>query len=113
MTNREALLAQIDYPLKSTAVDLALLNQGIEGDAEYTVEQKQAVETALAGLILIVATSPKSVSELDYSLSKDSVDDLLKLRSLILKRYDLPDELACTGATIHDATHFWGTTNYD
>ena len=112
MTNKEALQAQINFPLKDQSIELALLNQGIDGNAEYTPENKEAVETALAALILIVATSPKSVSELDYSISSQAVEDLLKLRSLILKRYNLPDETAYTGPVIQDATHFWGTTDY-
>ena len=108
MTVREALLAQINYPMPEKAVELALLNAGIDGAAEYVpADHRQSVELALAGLIFIIATSPKSVSELDYSLSKDNIDELLKLRSLILKRYNQPDELAYTGAIIQDASNLW------
>lgn len=108
MTNKGALQAQINFPLKDSSIELALLNASVNPDLEYIPEDSQkGVETALAGLILIIATSPKSVSELDYSVSAQDMDDLLKLRSLILNRYNLPDELAYRGSIIQDASNLW------
>jgi hypothetical protein len=113
MTNKEALQANINFPLKDASIEFALTNVGLNGADVYTSDNLQKVETALAGLLLILATSPKSVSELDYSLSSQDVADILELRSIYLKRYDLPDETLGQAPTISDATAFWGTTNYD
>ena len=112
MTNKEALQAQFNFPLKESAFDLALTNQGLAGEETYTLENKSKVDLALAELIFIAATSPASVRELDYQISQQTITELLKLRSLILARNNVPDELAYQGAIIQDATHFWGTTDY-
>lgn len=62
---------------------------------EYKIpDNTKPVEVALAGLILTIAMSPKSVKELDYQVTEHDMDDLLKLRLIIIKRYGLPDELA-------------------
>lgn len=108
MTNKEALRAQINFPIKDSSIELALLNASVNPDLEYIPEDSQkGVETALAGLILIIATSPKSVSELDYSVSAQDIEDLLALRSVFIKRWNLPDELAYRGAIIQDASNLW------
>lgn len=108
MTNKEALLSQINFPLSGSSIELALTNAGVTSNMEYVpLESQRGVETALAGLILIIATSPKSVSELDYSISAQDIDDLLKLRSVFIKRWNLPDELAYQGAIIQDASNLW------
>lgn len=109
MTNKEALQAQIsNYPLRESSVELALLNVGVVATGEYVPENdREGVETALAGLIFIMCTSLKSVSELDYSLTTQDVSDLLLLRSILLKRWNLPDETAYTGAIIQDGTYHW------
>lgn len=108
MTNKEALQAQIsNYPLSDNAIEVALTNASVDPDGTYTVAGQQAVETALAGLIFIMCTSVKSVSELDYSLTTKDVSDLLLLRSAILKRWNLADETAYTGSIIQDGTMYW------
>jgi hypothetical protein len=113
MTNKEALKAQIEYPISEASVDLALLNAGVSPETTYVpATHREGVETALAGLIFIMCTGSKSESELDYSLTKQDIDKLLGLRSIILKRWDLTDELANTGATIQDGTSHWGSANY-
>lgn len=112
MNNKEALQAQFNFPLKENAFDLALTNQGLAGTDTYSIENKSKVDLAIAELIFIAATSPASVRELDYQISQQTITELLKLRSLILARNNIPDELAYQGAIIQDATQFWGTTDY-
>jgi hypothetical protein len=113
MTNKEALKAQINYPVREDSIDLALLNAGVSPETTYVpATHQKGVETALAGLIFILVTSPKSESELDYSLTSQDIDQLLALRSVILKRWDLTDEFANTGAVIKDGTANWGSSNY-
>lgn len=113
MTNKEALQAQVGYPLKPESIDIALINAKVQPDTVYDPDtQRQGVETALAGLLFILTTNPKSVSELDFSLSTQEISDLLYLRSIILKRWNLPDDTDIGQTYIQDVTHFWGTTNY-
>ena len=112
MTNKQALQAYIGYPIKSDSIDLALINASVTPDEIYTVDNQEKVETALAGLLLIMLTNPKSISELDFSLTTADVSAISELRSVLIIRWGLPDELATERSYIQDATHFWGTTNY-
>jgi len=94
MTYKEALLAQtaILDKVPTSAVEFQLVNQGLVPDATYNTEKLKEVELALAGLILWVITLPKSVSELDYSITRQDGDVLLRLRSAILSKWGVPDE---------------------
>jgi len=95
MTNLQALQAKLNRKLPEIALELALQENGLTTAAEYNaVTNIKPVEVSLAGLILAIAMSPKSVKELDYQVTQHDMDDLLKLRSIILIRYGLPDELA-------------------
>ena len=95
MTNLKALQAKLNRNLPEIALELALQENGLVATAAYNaVTDIKPVEVSLAGLILAIAMSPKSVKELDYQVTQHDMDDLLKLRSIILIRYGLPDELA-------------------
>lgn len=95
MTNLQALQAELNRSLPALTIELALLKVGLEGSAQYVVPDNiKPVEKALAGLIYTIALAPKSVKELDYQVTEHDMNDLLKLRSIILVRYGLPDELA-------------------
>jgi len=95
MTNLKALQAELNRPMPSITLELALLKAGLDADSVYAVPDNiKPVEIALAGLILTIAMSPKSVKELDYQVTEHDMDDLLKLRLIIIKRYGLVDELA-------------------
>lgn len=95
MTNLQALQAKLNRSLPEITLELALQEEGLEATAEYVAaDNKRPVEIALAGLIYAIALAPKSVKELDYQVTEHDMNDLLKLRSIILVRYGLPDELA-------------------
>jgi hypothetical protein len=95
MTNLQALQAKLNRRLPEMTLELALLENGLDADATYNpVSGIKSVEIALAGLILAIAMSPKSVKELDYQVTQHDMDDLLKLRLIIINRYGLVDELA-------------------
>lgn len=107
LTNLAAMKAKLNYPLPGDAFRLALQNAGLKPELAYSASSAMAVDVAIAELILTVALSPKLVSDLDYSISTQDLAGLLQLRSLILKRYNLPDELAYTGPVIQAAS--WGS----
>jgi len=95
MTNLKALQAKLNRDLPEIALELALQENGLVATTEYNpVTDIKPVEVALAGLILAIAMSPKSVKELDYQVTQHDMDDLLKLRLIIINRYGLVDELA-------------------
>lgn len=101
MTNLQALRAELNRDMPEMMLELALLKVKLDSSATYVVpDSVQPVETALAGLILTIALAPKSVKELDYQVTEQELSELLKIRSIILKRYGLPDELAPQENTI-------------
>lgn len=105
MTNLQALQAKLNRSLPALTLELALLEAGLEAGSDYApVDNKKPVEIALAGLIYTIALAPKSVKELDYQVTEHDMDDMLKLRSIILKRYGLPDELAPQENTVNGAS---------
>jgi len=105
MTNLQALQAKLNRSLPALTLELALLEAGLDASAEYVVADNiKPVEIALAGLILTIASAPKSVKELDYQVTEHEMEGLLKIRSIILKRYGLPDELAPQENTVDGAS---------
>lgn len=96
MTNQEALQSKINFAIKPVSVQTALMDQEIDPSGEYNPSDKdnrKAVDLALAALILVVCTSPKSIKELDFQIAQHDVDQLLLLRSVILRKHGEPDEL--------------------
>lgn len=105
MTNLQALQAKLNRSLPVLTLELALLEAGLEAANDYDPKENiKPVEVALAGLIYTIALAPKSVKELDYQVTEHELKDLLTLRSIILKRYGLPDELAPQENTINGAS---------
>jgi hypothetical protein len=105
MTNLQALQAELNRPLPAMALELALLKAGLDASETYLIPDNiKPVEIALAGLVFSIALAPKSVKELDYQVTEHDMNDLLKLRSIILVRYGLPDELAPQEDTINGAS---------
>ena len=105
MTNLRALQAKLNRNLPEIALELALQEEGLEALDNYVpADNKKPVEIALAGLIYTIALAPKSVKELDYQVTEHDMEDMLKLRSIILIRYGLPDELAPKEDTVSGAS---------
>lgn len=109
MTNQEALLSKINISLRPTSVETALLEQSLAPGDEYNPKEKgnvRGIDLALAALILVVSLSPKSVKELDYQITQQDVDQLLKLRAGLLKRHGVDDEMS-NRATITSVSDLW------
>jgi hypothetical protein len=105
MTNLQALQAELNRSLPAMTLELALLKAGLDGADDYAVPDNiKPVEIALAGLIFTIALAPKSVRELDYQVTEHDLDEMLKLRRIIIIRYGLVDELAVQEPTINGAS---------
>lgn len=97
MTNREALQAQIQLRVPPVTLDLNLVKNGVDPDAEFKpldTENVRGIDLALAGLILFICLSPKSIKELDFAITQQDVKDLLALRSGLLKKHGVDDEMS-------------------
>lgn len=109
MTNREALSIKIAQPVPSDTIDLNLFEQNLQPESEYdpTSEiNRKGIDLALAGLILFVCFQPKSVKELDYQITQQEAKDLLAIRSGLLKKWDVEDEMDGV-ATITSISDRW------
>jgi hypothetical protein len=97
MTNQEALQAELSVRVKSDTIELNLIKQKLEPDAEYDPEDTdnvRGVDLALAGIILFISIAPKSIKELDFAITQQEVKDLLLVRAGILERYGVDDEMS-------------------
>lgn len=110
MTNREALLSGInDIPVKDISVTKVLLDQDIDPEGEYepkSIDNKRAVDLALAALILVISLSNKSIKELDFQITQHDINQLLILRNGILRKWNVEDEME-QKATITDISDLW------
>ena len=68
MTIKEALTTLVGIPVESNVIDLALLNNELNGSTVYAIEQQSNVDIALIDVLFSVAML-QSQSEGDASLS--------------------------------------------
>lgn len=97
MTNREALQAELSVRVPSNTIDLNLVKQKLDPSATFDPEDdenQKRIDLALAGLILFICLSPKSIKELDFAITQQDVKDLLALRSGLLKKHGVDDEMS-------------------
>lgn len=102
-TIREALTSMIDFPLPLKRIDKALIDGGLNGEANYTKSDEQKVDLCTAGLILTICTAG-NISEGGYSLSISDKEALMKTRSLLLLKWGVSDN---TVPEIEDGTGLW------
>ena len=88
MTNLEALKARISYPLSTNAFTLALQRRLLDPTGTYdaTADQK-AFDLAYADALASLLSSPASVSEGGFSVSKADKQTIIGLITPIYSRY--------------------------
>ncbi|MEN0095899.1 MAG: DUF6706 family protein [Pedobacter sp.] len=101
MTNLEALKNKINYPLNEGSFLVVLIEADINPQAEFSKDNSMKLDIAASDLILQVLTSP-NVSEGGYSISLSDREALLKVRSLLLAKWQVDDSGA---SSISDATY--------
>lgn len=95
MTNKEALLAQASFlnSVPDATISFQMTEVDLDPIVAYSVADRKKLDIALAGLFLFIATQPVSIKELDWGITNISVADLLRLRSGLLKKWGIDDEL--------------------
>lgn len=109
MTNKEALQAELSVRVPLNTIEMNLRKQGVDPAAEYDPENdedQRGIDLALAGLILFICLSPKSIKELDFMITNQDVKDLLLLRSGLLKKHGVDDEMS-QEPTIESISDLW------
>jgi hypothetical protein len=106
LTKKQALRGKINYELPDDAYEIALIEAGLNGDDEFTADDAKDIDLCAAGLILIVLTSANE-SEGGYSISISDRAGLLKIRSLILKKWGIADDTLAPAPLIKDISYLW------
>ncbi len=109
MTNLEALResSAIFANIPDGKLYFQLARQNLAPAEDYNPENDKQIDLATAGLLLFVATQPQSVKELDYQITNVSASDLLAIRSGILSKYGIADEMNPDKDSIIDKTYLW------
>lgn len=97
MTNKEALLAQFSdlQNVKDSSIEFHLTANGLAVSDTYSHSlNEKSLDMALAGLLWVLATSPKSISELDFSITQLSPEELLSLRTSLFTKWGIEDPMA-------------------
>ena len=88
MTNAEALLARVGYPLSDNAIQMALEKRGMSVDDDYVaLEDVQSFDLAYADCLFVVIASPASFSEGGMSVTSADVNRLIEMANFIYKKY--------------------------
>ena len=88
MTNKQALLSLFNY---LQGADLVLINLGIDGALDYTIENKNQIEIASAYLMKAAYSMP-DLKQGDNQVTW-SKKDLANTANAIFKKYGLESEI--------------------
>lgn len=91
MTNREAVLSIIGFDIPNDVLTKRAELVGFNLNAIYDPKKVKAVARFSVSLLSYTMQSPLSESEIDWSITNRSMDDLIKLRSLIMNEYGIED----------------------
>jgi len=91
MTIRQALAAAMSpYALPKQTVELLLIEQGLDGDAEYTkdIDKKQFYTAVVDGLYKVITLEKEKDPGTENAYDTDKVGELIKYYQ---KKYDIED----------------------
>jgi hypothetical protein len=86
MTNSEAMLARVGYPISDNSIELALTNRSLVKDDVYS-GTSQAFDLAYADILVTLVTHPQSVSEGGFSLSMGDRKYMSDIAATTYKKY--------------------------
>jgi hypothetical protein len=106
MTNLEALQSIVvnNYPLNPNLFLKALIDNGIDGTADYTVDNQKPLDLCLAG-ILITAISNVDVTEGGYKVTNADRPSMITVINGIYSKYGMP--LFTAGGVLNNASYKW------
>lgn len=82
-----------------------MLNNGLNGDDEVTLDNMEGVMVAIAKFIPSLLARPKSINESGFSISWD-MDALKEYYAYLCNKYEIDDELNVI-SSISDASDLW------
>ena len=105
ITIKEALIGTVNFPLPDFRIEKALIDSVLDGEAVYAKTDEKAVDLAMAGLLLTLATSG-NITEGGFKLDMPNADSLRSLRITILNKWGIVEGDDQIGI-IYDASDLW------
>lgn len=94
MTNREAVLSIIGFDIPGDVLVKRAELIGFDLNAIYDPKKVKVVARFAVSLLSYAMQNVQSESEIDWSVTNRSVDEMIKIRSLILAEYGIPDSFS-------------------
>lgn len=110
MNNKEALQFEFGQKVPDGVLSVQLKKAGLDPEQDFDPDADgnvKKMDLALAGLLFWVSTKANSIKELDLQITQNKVDEWLKLRSIILKRWGVPNELDEEEPEIESTSDLW------
>lgn len=98
MTNLEAIRGRLGYPLTDNSFTLALTNHDLTASGIY-LAKSESFELAYAEAIVILLTSPQSIDEGGFKLTKTESKTLLAILNGIYTTYGVVNPLVSLNPT--------------
>ena len=89
MTNLEVLKASVSGNYTDVQLEVALTKRGLVSTDTYDVKNERRIDLACASLLFFSISYIKLVSELDYSVTAQSVDDIMKAITALYGKWGL------------------------
>lgn len=110
MTNKEALIAKLNYPLSDNALEVALIDRDVRGGQVYDTGFKKQIELATMDLLYLTLTQP-DVLEGGYQMSHPDFFRKVKERLLQLATLngatEILEMLNPTSPGVEDVSYLW------
>lgn len=104
MTNLEAIISEVSYPLSENTFQKKLIDRGINPLDNYTGKTKE-FELAMADLYVTLLTAA-NVREGDFQVSLTEKEALTKVASGLYRKHGEPNPLV-SNPTVSNASNLW------
>lgn len=104
MTNLEALLAAVNYPVDTIKLQKILVDRGLQENSTYAGKSKE-FDIATADLYVLIVTSA-NISEGDFQISATDKSNYMKLASGIYSKWGIDNPLE-RKSIIKNRSNYW------
>lgn len=106
ITIKKALTGTVNFPIPDDRIEKALTDSELDGNAIYAKTDEKAVDLAMAGLLLTLATSG-NVKEGLFLREMPNAATLRSIRIDILNKWGIDETLPVVVPLIYDGSGLW------
>lgn len=110
MTIKEVVKSKLWIDVPDSAINVAIIEAEASPDDEYgpSKEVLKAVDMALASVILVLLTKPKTITQLDFTITMQDAKTLAQLRRSLLAKWGEEDFFDDSGVgEVRDLSNRW------